>query len=101
VVYSISCRGEYRLEPIVIHLVCVAPLAELTLKHSRQLHIHLWKENQYIAAGEDGPEPLIDLQHIISLVVRYTATIGSEHVWATIPLRVSPQSSQYCDNAQR
>ena len=74
-------------------LVHIVPSVELTLKCSHQLHVRLWKEDQYITDGEDGPEPLIDLQHIVSLVVRYTATIGSENVWATIPLQVSSQSS--------
>jgi hypothetical protein len=58
----------------------VPPSAGLTVNSSAQLHVCLWKHDQYLAAEEEGPESLIDLENIVSHVVRYTASVGSERV---------------------
>lgn len=51
---------------------------------SEPLKVNLWQADTYLGPEDEGPEELINLEDIVSHVVRQTALIGDQMPWATV-----------------
>ncbi|KAJ7143704.1 hypothetical protein C8R44DRAFT_724739 [Mycena epipterygia] len=49
------------------------------------LKVQIWDVDSYLQAVDDGPEPLINLQDIVSHVVCMDIVLRGQRYWATIP----------------
>ncbi|GJF00435.1 hypothetical protein PsYK624_167230 [Phanerochaete sordida] len=52
-----------------------------------RLGVRLWQHGIYLTPDDNGPSPIIDLEHIIGHAVRADITVGEAEAWATNVVR--------------